>query len=476
MKATEATVAESLAHNRACLVRTLYFPENLGIEMRDLRLPTEPPVPALLVWVDGLVELDAFGAGLAAELDRFTGPAVPPALPRALTVQRHRWLRDLNVLADAVLEGGVALLVEGWSAALVLDDHERIGYPAQKLGVNPHTDIFTWDLRLNLALVRKRMRSPRLLAVAAPTRHQHGAAALLYLEGKAYPPLVRAVRRWVRAHLSEPTFNRRGIAGLPAVFGLLPRFRPTRWPDEVAKFLSEGYVVLLTDRSEVAYVAPVTQAGWFSLPSDYNLSYPLRRSLAYGRLIAIQLVLLLPGAVVALLNYHQEMLPTPFLLALASTRENAPFGLFFEVLFLELTAEVIRETVFRLPVSVPMGAGLLTMVLLGLLLVVTGFVGPLPALATVMGALLSLVIPEYSGAYLVRLWRFYFLLSAVLLGFFTMAALFAVLMAYVCQARGWGVPFLGPSGWMFSSPESGSARPQVRKGGQAVGKAKAGVR
>lgn len=454
-----------LAADREYLERLLLWPENIGVEFREVQLPTAPPVPALLVWIEGLAADEAIARDLLHPLKAYRGPAVPDVLAQALPVPEQRLTRDLDLLADQVLSGYTALLVDGWLDGLVVN---TVGYShlhAKNQSYNANQDRFGADLRFNVALLRKRLRTPafRAIAVRVPNGRA-GSVAVAWVEGRAYPPLVRLLRWWSSRHVGEESMSRGIVAGGLSAVGLLPRFNKEAWPDKTATLLETGHVAMLVDRVTHVGTAPVNLALMLFSASDTPLGLPITRWLLRLRVALYLLVLLLPGTVVALLNYHPEMIPTPFLLAMASTRENAPFGVFFEVLLLELVTEISREASFRLPLAFNIGYSMVTVALVALVAVQTGLVGPLPAIAGMLGSLASLALPSYGGTYLVRTWRIYLLFAAVFLGFFGMAAVAAILLTYLSQARSWGVPFWGPSGLHLTAPEANAAHPPRGKG------------
>ncbi len=47
------------------------------------------------------------------------------------------------------------------------------------------------------------------------------------------------------------------------------------------------------------------------------------------RILAILIILLIPGIYVALVTFHQEMIPTELLLAIAASRVPVPFPHYF---------------------------------------------------------------------------------------------------------------------------------------------------
>jgi len=455
------------------LATQLHWPHNVGIEFRPIQVGV---TPGYLVWVDGLASAAALEASVLAALPRVPRPD-PESTAATISLLRYQYQRDIGQMIDAVLAGSAALLAAGWDGALLLDTVHLPNHHSQHLSPNPSDDQFGRDLRFNLALLRKRLRATSLVARVVPLkRGRAGQVVLLAMEDRASPAVIRAVRRWAWSHVGEEVVQRGLLAGLPSLFGLIPRFSPERWPDKAAVLLETGHVALMVDRTNQVFVAPVTAAADVLSGSDPSVNYPLRRWLIRFRLILYFFVLFLPGSVVALLNYHTEMVPTSFLAAVSSARENAPFGIFFEVLFLELLVDLAREAALRLEGTLSVGVTFVGTVLLVMMGVLSGFFGPLAALAAALGALASLTLPGHVGTYMVRMWRYYLILAAVLFGFFGMAAGGELFLLMLCASRTWGVPFLGPSGWHLTAAELDAAQRPSRKGGKRRGPSRSAVR
>ncbi|HYG56569.1 MAG TPA: spore germination protein, partial [Symbiobacteriaceae bacterium] len=272
-------------------------------------------------------------------------------------------------------------------------------------------------------------------------------------------------------------FAARGLwSSAGAVLGFLPRFDTTNQAHLAAMLLDTGHVMVLVDRLPTVHVAPVAISTWFASAGDYGTIYPVRRLKLVLRLTAYGAVLLLPGMLVSLMNYHMEMLPTAFLTAIASVRENSPFGIFFEVLWLEVLSEVGWTLSRHASAVISPGTMLNVLSLFFLLAVLAGFSGPAPAVMALTGAIVSLLLPSFDGVHVVRVWRFYLLLGAIILGFYGMAAVFTMMVVYLCTVRRWGVPFLSASGPKFTAPEGTAVRPPRQKGGRPIGKNPPGLR
>lgn len=463
-------IPASLPAARAAVAEALHWPNNLGVELREIRLGNPREHQLLAVYIQGLADGELIRLRILEPLQRLpgrhsrTGRLTPAQLQAALPAPRV-WLEsDLAPAIAAVLAGATALFLEGEGQAVLVDT----GVPANRPGADAvseyvYKDLFGVDLVTNVALVRQRLRDPALVAAPHRLPGHRGRVAVIYLQGRADPAVVAGVRSWVQRRGGEEAM-RRGLApGRPSKFGLLPETLITRWPDRVAPLLDTGHVAVLMDRLHIAYVVPVTAGALLWGPFDDTLARPISHLLRFFRLLIAGVVLLASGSVVALMNYHQEMLPAPFLLSLASVRENAPLPVVVEVLVLEAMQELMREAGFHLPGRLGVGAALIAGKILVLILVQGGVVGALPGAVSVAVAFATLGLLNYELVYLLRVWRFAIIGSAGFFGFFGMATVLFLFTMYLAQSRSFGVPFFWEPGLRLTAPGRVAARQPGRQ-------------
>lgn len=94
-------------------------------------------------------------------------------------------------------------------------------------------------------------------------------------------------------------------------------------------------------------------------PEDNNLNYVFANFLRIIRIIASFFAIFLPGLYVAITNFHQELLPSELLFAIASSREAIPFPVIFEILLMEISFELIREAGIRIASSFSTTVGII---------------------------------------------------------------------------------------------------------------------
>lgn len=467
-------IPAGLDEAQAAMASLLHWPRNLGVEMRMLRLRTRPETRLLVVFMRGLADEELVRLWALDPLQRLalerpeTGRLTPDLCEQILPAVRLRTVNRMPEAVDAVLEGATLLIFDGSDRITVLETRKTVAHPVGKLvSENPHKDMFGTDLVENVALLRSRLRNPALVAEMLDRPAQSPATVVvIYLDGETDSNMVRKVRDWAQGRMQWDILQRGRSAGVAGVLGLLPEICTSPWPDKVAALLTAGYVAVMTDRIRVAYVAPVTTTSLLYGPADDQMRRPMAVVVRYARIALSLIILTAPATVVALKNYHQELIPTPFMLSMASRRENAAFPTIGEVLILQLLQEMLREATFRLPLRISPGAAMITGLLLCLLLHQSGIVGAAPALASVLVAFATFGLSSFELINMLRVWQYLMIFGAAVFGLYGLAAVEFLFAAYLSQAQSFDVPYISETGVLFTAPGRKSSE-QLTKGGNA---------
>ena len=94
--------------------------------------------------------------------------------------------------------------------------------------------------------------------------------------------------------------------------------------------------------------------------------------------------------------FHQEMLPTPLILAVASQREGVPFPAFVEAFGMEVAFELLREAGVRLPKVIGPAVSIVGALIVGEASIRAGLVSPLMVIVVAFTAIASFATPTQS--------------------------------------------------------------------------------
>ncbi|MBB6214165.1 spore germination protein KA [Anaerosolibacter carboniphilus] len=432
------------------------------IVFREYTIGGTNPVKAAIIYVDGLVNTSLISDGALNPLmvdslwiDEVgkvnSRNAYKLVKDRLLTIGGIIETNQIHALADHIMTGTAALLLDGSRQALILNakswESRAVAEPETEAVVRGPRDGFTENIRVNTAHIRRRIRTSRLkseaMKIGALTKTD---VLILYIKDIADDKVVEEVRtrlsRIDTDSILESGYIEEFIEDEP--FTPFAQMNVTERPDKVAASLLEGQVAIMVDNTPFVLLVPYTFPQFLGSPEDHYNRYPWSTFVRLLRIIALIIAMLGPSVYVAITSFHQEMIPTSLLISIARSREGIPFPAFVEAVLMEATFEILREAGVRLPRPVGTAISFVGALVIGEAAVTAKLVSPIMVVIVALTAIASFTIPSMEGSIAVRLVRFPIIFLAGALGLFgIMVALLAILI-HLCALRSFGVPFLSP--------------------------------
>lgn len=166
--------------------------------------------------------------------------------------------------------------------------------------------------------------------------------------------------------------------------------------------------------------------------------------LRFIRILGILITLFLPAVYLAITNYHQEMLPTDLLLAIASSREKVPFPTIVSIFIMEIAFELIREAGIRIPGPIGPTLSIVGGLILGQAAVSANLVSPILIIIVAVTGIGSFAVPDFSLGYSFRALRFIYILLAGFAGLLGISLGIFINFLLLMNAKSFGVPFFAP--------------------------------
>jgi len=380
--------------------------------------------------------------------------AADPVELFALTIAQLaevRFAEDLDMAIDDILSGQTAFFLEGSPRVLIADTRNPprrgVEEPSTESETRGPRDGFTEDVMTNLALVRRRLRDPRLRAEPSVVgRRTKTDVVVLYLKDVAEPGLVAEVKKRLGRIDVDSVMGTGYIEELIqdnpySPFGAL---NYTERPDKLVGNLLEGRVGIMVDNSPFVLVVPTLFWHWLQAPGDYYNSFMVATAFRILRVLALLTALLAPSLYTILASFHHEMVPTPLALSMAAGREGTPLPTLIEVLALAVMFEIMHEAGLRLPRTVGQTVSIVGALVIGEAAVMAGLVSPATVIVVNAAGLSAFAIPFYAGSLSIRLIRIPLLLLSGTLGVFGFVAGTSFIALHVASLRNFGQPFLSP--------------------------------
>jgi spore germination protein KA len=452
-------VSTDLSVNRDYVEKTFGLPTNADIIIRDFTIATNPVTKAFVVYLEGLSDKTVINDTILKSLMQLTAMHEVASQGNILEIVKETLLPGNQVMGyekwkdviSNVLMGTTALFVEGSEKALVIEtkgwQQRSVGPPKSEQVIRGPYDAFTENLRTNTALIRLRLQTNALITEMLKVGQQSNTVvAMMYLKGIANPALIEHVKKRIKMLDTDVIIDSGMIEQLieDEPSGMIPTVLSTERPDRVSSYLAEGHVALIINNSPFVLIVPVSFWGLLHTAEDAYIRWPFGTFLRYIRLISLLIAMLMPGIYIAVTNYHVEMIPTELMIAIAASREYVPFPVVVEVLLMEFAIELIREAGIRIPSIIGPTIGIVGALILGQAAVQAGIVSPLLVIVVAVTALASFSIPNYNLSFGVRVTRFLFLVAGAIYGFFGIALVGMVVLAYVASVKSFGLPVLAP--------------------------------
>ncbi|HUW64295.1 MAG TPA: spore germination protein [Spirochaetia bacterium] len=440
-------------------LETIYgSPADAGLILRDFFLGSQPPQAMLAVYRQGMAGKDKVAFVLrelmyceGTKVDPAAGPTPDYVAAHLLPGAKLETQADWSKLTQHLNAGDTVLFGEGWTRALVVNTaqvtHRSLADPKREQVIRGAYEAFGEDLDTNLALVRNLLRTEKLAAKKVVIGSLSATpVVMVYLAGLASPKLVAEVWRRLNGieidYLNDSGLLEQLIEDNP--YSPHPQMTATERPDRVAALLAEGRVAILSGGNPHVLVAPATLYELLHTSEDMYLRWPYGNWVRLIRNLAFYTSFLLPGIYLAVVLFHQEMVPMDLLLSLAGAREKVPFPSLMEVIIMEISFELIREAGERAPGLLGNTIGIVGALILGQAAVQAAIVSPILIIIVAITGLANFAIPDYSMAFSVRILRFFYILLGASLGFLGIALGLCLHMTAVANLKSFGVPYLAP--------------------------------
>lgn len=416
---------------------------------------------AALIYIDGMSNIEEIDKNVLTPLMRQEIENhfdVRIILEQTLTVSSVKEIKTFEDIIKEVSSGNPVVLIDqqlhGIAAGLSKSEKRSIQEPTAETVVRGPRDGFIETVSTNIVLLRRKIKSPQLKTKTIQIgRYSQTEVVIMYVEGIADKTLIDEVQNRLNRidmdGILESGYIEEFIKDHP--FSPFPLILNTERPDVTAASLLEGNVVILTDGTPFVLIAPTTFYSLLQSPEDYYEGFIIGTFIRWLRYAFLLVALLLPSVYVAILTYHQEMIPTSLLISVAKSREQIPFPALVEALIMEITFEALREAGIRLPKNIGSAVSIVGALVIGQAAVSAGLVSAPMVMAVAITGIASFLIPRYSASIALRILRFPIMFLAGTLGLVGIMLALLSIIVHMCTLRSFGVPYLQPMAPMRKS-------------------------
>ncbi len=360
-------------------------------------------------------------------------------------------LENMNDAITSLLSGELLFFVDGEEQVIVLDAR---AYPARapsESNIEKVTrgsrDSFVETIVFNTALIRRRLRDPKLRfeIIKVGTRSQ-ADIAVCYIKDITNPELVNTVKERINnididgVPMAEKAIEEYIVAG--SKWNPLPRVRYTERPDVAAVHLLEGHLCLIVDTSPNIMILPTTVWHHVQHVEEYHQNVVIGSYLRLIRLAGVMLSLILPPLWLAVvLNRH--ILPES--LAFLGPQEAGIIPIGIQFLLAEFGVELVRMATVHVPTAQSTALGFIGAFMLGDIATKVGLFGNETIFYTAVAAVGAFATPSMEFAMAIRLFRAVVIVLVMLFKLPGLLGGLAAVFLLMLTTRSFGIPYLWPA-------------------------------
>jgi len=436
---------------------TLYEKLKKSSDFRHIKL-TVNEAELYICFLDSLIDRKLLQNNIICQLKNFSSSngriSSLEDIKKVLTVQDIEITADVKIIETKLLQGYVALQIKGTDlyCALVNVAMDNLGLRTKNETENEFSVVgprigFIENIGTNMHLIRRKIVTPNLvfreITIGSISKTK---VVIAYIDGITNEQNVQTVAQRLQEIEFDIVLDTSQLDQLLSdnSSSPFPTFISTERIDRVVLALTQGQVAVLTDQSPYVITGPSSIMDFFISPEDYYLPWIIGSFFRVIRFLGVMFSILATPVYVAVLTYHYEMLPKGLLGPIIYSRSNVPFPPVLEVLFLEITIELLREAGARLPTKVGQTLGIVGGIVIGQAAVEAALTSNVLLIIVALAALASFTTPIFKMSNTIRFLRFPIIVFAALWGGVGIIVAVCFLLIHLGRLQSLGSPYLVP--------------------------------
>ncbi len=445
------TLSKKLQKNMEELKKLLPSEDILSYEFQ-----TADKVDCAILYADGIVNKQLLGDLVARPLSRLSikkdGGKVAlneEIIEKTNLFPEFKTAENFQDAVKEILDGNSLLLIDGLSTGFIVGAKmvptRAITEPPTDVAVKGPREGFVEDIKTNMALVRKRLKTPSLqFETLRIGKQTDTAVTLCWLEGTSNAAVKEEVKAKIEKIEVDIIPDSSYIASLisPRKHSVFRTVGTTEKPDIFTAKIAEGRVGILVDGSPIALTLPYVLNEDLQSSEDYFVSPFMATLVRLLRCVSLFVGLLLPAFYVSAQLFKMQLLPLGLTLTIASSIRELPLSPSMEMFVVLLLLEVLKEASIRMPKYVGMSLSVVGALVLGETAVSAGFLSTPAIIVVAFSGICLYTVPNFveTGSIL----RWLFLLVAGSSGPFGIVLFFTFIAYYLLSSDAFGAPLLAP--------------------------------
>lgn len=401
------------------------------------------------IYADGIADKQLLGELVAKPLRAAEKNAGLEGVKKLLSSPE---VKDGKKIKDAIAEisdGNVVLFVDGEKDFLIIGlknpPGRTVAEPPTQVVIKGPREGFTEDIKTNLGLVRKRLKSENLKVKMLKTgKKSDTAVAMIYIDGVCAKGLPERIEKQISENeidlIPDSSYIAHFISKRPR--SLFKRNGTAEKPDVFCSKISEGRVGLIVDGSPIALTVPYMLVEDFQTGEDYYALSYRSTVLRILRFFALFVGIFLPAIYVSAQLFKIQLIPFRLLLKVSSSVSGLPLSPSVEMFLVLFVLEVLNEASIRMPKYVALALSVVGALVLGETAVSAGIISTPAIIIIAFSAICLYVTPDLVETTTTLRWLYLIVSGSI--GPFGMVVFSSFLICYLVTEQSYGVPLIAP--------------------------------
>ncbi len=330
-------------------------------------------------------------------------------------------LKDREKFLKMLLSGVPCLVIDGFDEILAIDFRtypaRSVDEPEKDKAMRGSRDGFVETLVFNCALIRRRIRDPRLtMEIFTVGKLSRTDVVVCYMGNKVDKKVLKEITGRIKnISIDSLTMNQQSLAEClyqHKWYNPFPKFKFTERPDVAAASVLEGNIVVLVDNSPSVMVLPTSVFDIIEDADDYYFPPITGTYLRISRFL-IDLAALFLTPTFVLLMRHQDWIPEWLSFIIIKDEVNVP--IVFQLLLLEFAIDGLRLASLNTPSMLSTPLSVVAGIVLGDFTVSSGWFNSEIMLYMAFVAIANYTQSNFELGYALKFMR---ILSIILTGLF----------------------------------------------------------
>ena len=426
------------------------FKNDHTVIYREVVNAHDPDACCALIYIDGMVNTSVINDYIIRPLSVLEIPPtenLPDELAKKIIQSNEiENTNELESMVKAVLYGDTLLLTEGYADVLIINSKgfgmRGISEPEDEKTLRGPREGFIEGILTNISLIRRKLQTSDLKFESMTLGTRSGTkVSICYLDSLVNKNILTELKRrlgtintdcvlsvnYIDEHIKDNRYSLFKTAGT------------TEKPDVAAARLLEGRIAVIVDGSPVVMTVPYLFVENFHSPDDYYINFYYGTICRLLRFLSFFITIAIPAMYVALLGYHQEMIPRNLLLSITAAVRGVPFPIVVECVGMIIVFEMLRETGIRMPDKVGQALSIVGALVVGQAAVEAKIVSAPTVIVVALAGVTGLMLPRVKGAIVIL--RLLFIFAASMLGIFGFFFASVALVIYIFSIKTYDIPY-----------------------------------